>query len=150
MFDGVKKLGFGDVLVDAGKASRIAPMIQAPSRAEIIDGHGKTLLPGLFDSRVHIGDGKTITLTLRKATLFGATTVASLFDAGTTPREMHELFRQQPPCEDCRFTGVKSSDTHEVYAPGCVARGGDAAVRTEHQPCHFAVHREAPRDRATH
>jgi imidazolonepropionase-like amidohydrolase len=103
VFDGVKKLGIRDVLVDDGKISGVASLIQAPSRAEVIDGHGKTLLPGLFDSHVHIGGGEIINLTLRKAVLFGVTTVVSLFDAGTTPREMHELFRQQPPGELADF-----------------------------------------------
>jgi dihydroorotase len=43
-----------DVLVEDGKISCVAPGIDAPEGAEIIDCAGKILLPGLFDLHVHL------------------------------------------------------------------------------------------------
>jgi imidazolonepropionase-like amidohydrolase len=101
VFDGEKTLGVRDVLVDAGKVSAVAPTVQAPSGTEIVDARGRTLLPGLFDSHEHIvGNWRN---NLRKAALFGVTTVISLHDFGITPREMHNLARQEPPGELADF-----------------------------------------------
>ncbi|QDP20061.1 amidohydrolase family protein [Sphingomonas xanthus] len=46
------------VLASDGKISRIgaAGSIAAPSGAQVIDGRGKTLVPGIWDSHMHIGD----------------------------------------------------------------------------------------------
>jgi imidazolonepropionase-like amidohydrolase len=46
------------VLAEAGKIVKIgaAGSIVAPSGAQMIDGQGKTLVPGIWDSHMHIGD----------------------------------------------------------------------------------------------
>src|SRR5262249_31323620 len=66
-------------------------------------GRGKTLLPGLIDSHVHIGGGDFKGITLRKSALFGVTTVISLSDVGETPRLMHEHARQEQAGELADF-----------------------------------------------
>lgn len=43
------------VIVDAGPASKVA----VPANAERIDGRGKTLVPGLWDAHMHVGDDYT-------------------------------------------------------------------------------------------
>ena len=46
------------VLAEGGKIAKIgaAGSIPAPSGAQVIDGRGKTLVPGIWDSHMHIGD----------------------------------------------------------------------------------------------
>lgn len=46
------------VLAQDGKIAAIgaAGSLKAPAGAQVIDGHGKTLVPGIWDSHLHIGD----------------------------------------------------------------------------------------------
>ena len=46
------------VLAQDGKIAAIgaAGSITAPAGAQVIDGRGKTLVPGIWDSHMHIGD----------------------------------------------------------------------------------------------
>ena len=46
------------VLADGGKIARIGPAgsISGPAGTRVIDGRGKTLVPGVWDSHMHIGD----------------------------------------------------------------------------------------------
>ena len=53
VFDGTKTLGIRDVLIRDGRIARIAARVDAPAGATIIDGTGKTLLPGLIDAHTH-------------------------------------------------------------------------------------------------
>jgi len=46
---------YGDSIAAVGDASTIT----IPARAQIIDGRGKTLLPGLWDCHMHVGDDYT-------------------------------------------------------------------------------------------
>ena len=49
------------VVVAAGRIAAVGPAakVKAPANAEIIDGTGKTLIPGLWDSHQHYGDDST-------------------------------------------------------------------------------------------
>ncbi|USD39162.1 MULTISPECIES: dihydroorotase [Ferrimonas] len=42
-----------DLLIDAGRIARIAPAIDAPAGADVIDASGKLLIPGMIDDQVH-------------------------------------------------------------------------------------------------
>ncbi|MFO1253273.1 MAG: hypothetical protein U1E77_19570 [Inhella sp.] len=44
------------VLVARGRIVRVAPQIRAPRGAQVIDGRGRFLLPGLIDAHVHVWD----------------------------------------------------------------------------------------------
>lgn len=46
------------VLAENGKIAAVGPAgsIKAPAGAKVIDGSGKTLMPGIWDSHMHIGD----------------------------------------------------------------------------------------------
>src|SRR5262245_29564007 len=74
VFDGETVLGTRDVLVSDGKIVTVASNIRSPDGAQVVDGRGKTLLPGLIDSHVHNSGGDFQGITLRKSALFGATT----------------------------------------------------------------------------
>lgn len=60
VFDSVKGRYEPDraVLIADGKIAAVGPAgsIKAPRAAVVIDGHGKTLTPGLWDSHQHVGD----------------------------------------------------------------------------------------------
>ncbi len=74
VFDGARTLGIRDVLISGGKIVRVATSIAAPAGASIVDGTGKTLLPGLIDSHTHVfGDALT------HALVFGVTTELDMF-----------------------------------------------------------------------
>jgi imidazolonepropionase-like amidohydrolase len=60
MFDSVvgRYLPNRAVLIADGKIAEVGPggSIKAPAGATVLDGRGKTLLPGLWDSHQHVGD----------------------------------------------------------------------------------------------
>jgi imidazolonepropionase-like amidohydrolase len=55
VFDGSRMIRHTTVLVRDGMVRAIGQDIAIPSLAEVIDGKGKTLLPGLIDAHVHLG-----------------------------------------------------------------------------------------------
>ncbi|MEV4007476.1 amidohydrolase family protein [Actinomadura sp. NPDC049753] len=67
VFDGEKTLGVTTVLVEDGRIARVGGDV--PEGAEIVDGGGATLLPGLIDAHVHTSQ-ESLALALR----FGVTT----------------------------------------------------------------------------
>lgn len=74
VFDGTRALGTRDVLVRDGRIAQIAAKIATPAGAAVVDGVGKTLLPGLIDSHVHAwGDAP------KTALAFGVTTELDQF-----------------------------------------------------------------------
>ena len=68
------------VVVDNGRIVSVAPAAKAkvPANAQIIDGAGKTLIPGLWDSHQHYGDDSTGPLLL-------ASGITSVRDPGNQP-----------------------------------------------------------------
>ena len=79
VFDGTTVAADRDVLVRDGRIVRLARAIQPPSGAVIVDGAGKTLLPGLIDAHTHAWPGALTT-----ALVFGVTTELEMF--GDTAR----------------------------------------------------------------
>jgi imidazolonepropionase-like amidohydrolase len=55
VFDGVsEKLASHDVLIEANLITRVGEDLRAPEGATVIDGDGRTLMPGLMDAHVHL------------------------------------------------------------------------------------------------
>jgi len=75
VFDGQKVMPQASVIIASGRIKAIGKNIALPPGAEIIDGRGKTLLPGLIDSHVHVISAQA----LEKALIFGVTTVIDMF-----------------------------------------------------------------------
>lgn len=87
VFDGQNVLEKATVLVRDGKIENVAAAMKIPADAQVIDGKGKTLLPGLIDSHTHIfGFG------LQQSVQFGVTTDIDMF---TDLRLLQEYKRQQ-------------------------------------------------------
>jgi hypothetical protein len=86
VFDGRAVIPSTDVLVRAGAIARIGPGQKAPTGAEIVDGRGKTLLPGLIDAHAH-----AFGTALRDAIVFGVTTELDMFTDHQFARAMRAL-----------------------------------------------------------
>jgi hypothetical protein len=72
-----------DVLVENEKITGVAKGIDAPANARVIDGSGKTLIPGLWDMHGHLS--KTDAFTYLPAG------VTSVRDIGNSPENMEEI-----------------------------------------------------------
>src|SRR5262249_41410826 len=63
MFDADAKQFLADqtVVVDQGLITAVGPAasVKIPAGAMVIDGHGKTLVPGLWDCHMHVGNDYT-------------------------------------------------------------------------------------------
>jgi hypothetical protein len=69
VFDGAKVIPETDVLIEGGKIKEIGVNLPV-GNSHVVDGTGKTLLPGLIDSHVHVHGAET----LEQALIFGVTT----------------------------------------------------------------------------
>ena len=74
VFDGEKVLDRATVVVEHGRILAVGASVVVPSGAGVIEGAGKTLLPGLLDAHTHTwGDAP------ERALIFGVTTSLDMF-----------------------------------------------------------------------
>lgn len=83
VFDGDRILSARDVLVVDGKIVRMGERIPVPEGARIVQGQGRTLMPGLIDSHTHAFGNA-----LEEALVFGVTTELDMFSPVTGARNM--------------------------------------------------------------
>jgi imidazolonepropionase-like amidohydrolase len=86
VFDGVASTPARDVLVRGATIVRVDGRVDAEAD-EVIDGQGKTLLPGLIDAHAHVHEAAQ----LRRSAVFGVTTV---LDMMTDPAVARTLKRR--------------------------------------------------------
>ncbi|MFD3515488.1 amidohydrolase family protein [Streptomyces sp. NPDC058657] len=96
VFDGEKSLGVTTVLVEGGRIARISGDV--PDGADIVDGTGATLLPGLIDAHVHTGKDA-----LAQALRFGVTTELEM--QGTHTRDNRAHISEDDAVADVRSSG---------------------------------------------
>ena len=75
LFDGREVRASRDVLVRDGTVAAVGEDLDAPADATVVDGDGRTLVPGLIDAHVHTLDPAS----LRQAAVLGVTTVLDMF-----------------------------------------------------------------------
>lgn len=74
VFDGERVLPRATVVFEDGTITAVGEDVAPPAGAEVIDGSGRTLLPGLIDAHTHCwGDA------LQRALQFGVTTAIDMF-----------------------------------------------------------------------
>src|SRR5215469_7014899 len=74
VFDGSTMMRRGNVLIQGDRIVALGPDLSLPDGADVIEGTGLTLLPGLIDSHTHsYGDA------LKTAIVFGVTTELDMF-----------------------------------------------------------------------
>jgi imidazolonepropionase-like amidohydrolase len=78
VFDGERVLStLMDILIEQGVITRVAPERESRRAADLVEGNGRTVIPGLIDSHMHAGDG---TLALAQQIAFGVTTSIGMYD----------------------------------------------------------------------
>lgn len=77
LFDGWQTREHVNVVVTYGRIAAVGPHVPIPMGMRIVDGLGKTLLPGLIDAHVHVFPGARA-----DALRFGVTTELDMFDVG--------------------------------------------------------------------
>ncbi len=75
LFDGEQVIEQTSVRFAGDRIDMVGFDLDIPPGAVVIDGRGKTLLPGLIDAHVHIWDEAQ----LRRSLIFGVTTVVDMF-----------------------------------------------------------------------
>ena len=78
VFDGSRMIRHATVFVRGGMIRAVGADFAVPPSAQVVDGKGKTLLPGLFDAHTHLGvtQGEQF---LQDALDFGVTTELEMF-----------------------------------------------------------------------
>ncbi|WP_421829504.1 amidohydrolase family protein [Larkinella sp.] len=98
VFDGNEVLGQKTVVFENGKIISISK--EVPSDAEIIDGNGCTLLPGLIDAHVHTSEDS-----LKEAIRFGITTELEM-QGGMTKKGRELQLKNKSMIADVRSSGM--------------------------------------------
>ena len=102
VFDGERDLGVATVVVRDGLVASAGADVEVPEGLAVIDGAGKTLLPGLIDAHVHAwGDAQ------RDAARFGVTTA---FD-------MHGMADRLPALREARGS-LADTGQADLWAAG--------------------------------
>ena len=105
VFDGKHVTEHRNVLVENGKIARIGGPEVKSSQAEIVEGKGRTLLPGLIDAHVHIPDHAADAA--RQALVLGVTTQLDMFSGGDRLEVIKQMeTKDAPDLADVRTAGV--------------------------------------------
>jgi imidazolonepropionase-like amidohydrolase len=117
VFDGQSVHTDYDVLVIDGKIAQLGSAIEAPADAEIIEAHGKTLLPGLIDSHTHAKPPA-----LEMALTFGVTTELDMFSEPGYMTEQRREAQTRNSMADVRsaMTGASVAGGHPSGMVGVV------------------------------
>ena len=111
VFDGERVLEQRSVLVENGTISSITERDLHVPYGEVIDGRGRTLLPGLFDAHVHLAANPEPALC--QALSLGITTVLDMFNGTDLLKAKQRLVAEEPTnLADLRTAG------YGAIAPG--------------------------------
>src|SRR5437763_229455 len=83
LFDGKRVIPSATVVISKGLITAVGPSVRVPRDATVVDGAGKTLLPGLIDAHTH-----AFPTTLERALRFGVTTELDMFTLVDFARKM--------------------------------------------------------------
>jgi cytosine/adenosine deaminase-related metal-dependent hydrolase len=100
LFDGERVLPSATIVTRDGRIAQVSPTGLSQLPAVVIDGRGRTVLPGLIDAHVHSFDETA----LRDAIRFGVTTVLDMFCPVEDAAKLRAL-RGQPSVADYYSAG---------------------------------------------
>ncbi len=105
VFDGERVLEHRSVLVANGVIAKLGDASLSAPGADVVEGGGRTLLPGLIDAHVHMAD--QVEEAARQALAFGVTTQLDMWNAGARLRRIKALEAADPPdAADVRTAGT--------------------------------------------
>jgi imidazolonepropionase-like amidohydrolase len=110
LFDGTKVIPHATVVIDGTRIVSAGANVAVPKDAKVVDGNGKTLLPGLIDSHTHVFPGS-----LERALRFGVTTELDMF---TSLRTLDPLRAEQAKGPVTNRADVYSAGTLVTVAGG--------------------------------
>ena len=129
VFDGEHVLQHRDVLLRDGKVDLITGHRLRAYGARIVDGRGRTLLPGLFDAHVHVLDEPEVPL--RQLAGFGITTAFDMFSGETEMAAQKRVEIDDPPdMADIRGAGLGAIGPGSTLAK---VAGGDLPYLSDPQ-----------------
>ncbi len=138
VFDGQKIIPQCTVVVEGPKIIAVGKWVAVPAGAEVVEGKGLTLLPGLIDSHVHA----FALAELRRSLMFGVTTV---MDMMTVPGFMRSVKTMQ--------AATGTPDMADLFSAGLAATapgghgteyGGDVPTLTKpEEAADFVAKRKA-------
>jgi len=102
VFDGTRVVPDTSVVVEGGVIRAVGAAVTAPAGAEIVNGTGKTLLPGLIDAHTHTIGAET----LAQAPIFGVTTDLDMF---TDPSMAAAVKKQQKEGKLLNYADLRSA-----------------------------------------
>jgi imidazolonepropionase-like amidohydrolase len=113
VFDGSRLIRHTAVFVRDGMIRAVGPADTAiPPSAQLIDGRGKTLLPGLFDAHTHLGQFQ-IERFLKDALEFGVTTELEMWgSAPSLALKKRMQARGEPGLADFQTAGIGVTVPH--------------------------------------
>ena len=111
VFDGRQITAKVTVVVEGGSIARFGPVGEIPAGAKVVEGAGKTLMPGLIDAHTHAFDRDHLV----QAAVFGVTTELDMF---TVPSFAASMRSEQ--------AGGKGDDRADLRSAGYLvtAKGG--------------------------
>ncbi len=125
VFDGSRLGEVTSVLLSGGTIAAVGSGLGVPSGAEVVDGRGATLLPGLIDCHAHATDVRA----LGQALAFGVTTELDMFSGPALAAEQRSLAASRDDVADIRSAvqgAVAPGSSMQVLFPGLPAVAGPA------------------------
>jgi imidazolonepropionase-like amidohydrolase len=110
LFDGTKVIPNATVVIDGTRIAAAGAKVAVPKGAKVIDGSGKTLMPGLIESHTHVFPGS-----LERALRFGVTTEMDMF---TSLRTLDPLKAEQKKGPVTTRADIYSAGTIVTVAGG--------------------------------
>jgi imidazolonepropionase-like amidohydrolase len=106
LFDGHRVFEHRSVLVANGVIQTIGGPDMQSNGAQVVDGRGKTLLPGIIDAHVHVPHVNTRTALIQSARL-GVTTDLDMFTGQDVLKTIKQIEKEDAPgMADMRSAGV--------------------------------------------
>ena len=104
IFGGERVIPADTVLVEHGRISAVGKNLSVPNGFHVIDGAGRTLLPGLIDAHVHVFNRSA----LRQEMAFGVTTVLDMF---TDYHFADQIKKKEAEGKDLDLADMRSAGT---------------------------------------
>jgi imidazolonepropionase-like amidohydrolase len=128
-FDGARLIRRTNVLVRDGMIRAIGPDTVIPTSAQIIEGEGRTLLPGLIDAHTHLGlvNGEQF---LQDALIFGVTTELEMWGAATSMPLKNATSRERERERERERADLRTAGTGVTVPEGHPTQMGGPAFPT--------------------